>query len=85
MKVKQMSPMVHRETFPQRKFCHKKRVLFLLICLHLHLIDHIRKQTFVGKELFTVSFREVGRKVVKEPVFSMDRGFTALLCLKSPP
>ena len=85
MKVKQMSPMVHRETFPQRKFCHKKKGFVLVNLFTPSLIDHMRKQTFVGKEFFTVSFREVGRKVVKEPVFSMGRGFTALLCLKSPP
>ena len=31
--------------------------IFLLICLHLHLIDHIKKQTSDGKEIFfTVSF-----------------------------
>ena len=29
----------------------------MLICLHLHLIDHIGKQTFVGKKIFfAVSF-----------------------------
>ena len=31
--------------------------IFLLICLHLHLIDHIKKQTADGKEIFfTVLF-----------------------------
>ena len=28
-----------------------KNVFFLLICLHLHLIDHIRKQKFVGEKI----------------------------------
>ena len=30
-------------------------------------------------------FREAGRKVLMEPVFSMDRGLAAQLCLGSPP
>ena len=69
--------------------------------LHLHLIDHIQKQTIVIKKVssqfhsflstFFLTFhfkhvlKEVGRKVVMEPVFSMDRGFKAQLCLYAPP
>ena len=35
---------------PQKKFLSQKMFFFLLICLHLHLIEHIMKQTFVGKK-----------------------------------
>ena len=92
-----MTPVVdtgicRKETFSQKK------VFFLLISLHLHLIDHIRKLTIVGKKFpycfihlsqrffylifhFKHVLREVGRKLVVEPVFSMDRGFKAQLSL----
>ena len=43
--------------FPTQSHSHKghfvtKKVFLLLICLHCHLNDHIRKQTFVGKIFF---------------------------------
>ena len=69
--------------------------------LQHHLIDHIQKQIFVIKKVFlqfhsllstfflTFHFKQVlkkvGRKVVMEPVFSMDRVFKAQLCLYAPP
>lgn len=85
--------------FPTHRHSHKrnfvtKKVLFLLICLHLHIIDHIRKHTFEGKKFFHsfIHFthfkhvlKEVDRKVVTEPVFISDRGFTIQLCLWAPP
>ena len=60
----------------------------------------MRKQKFVGKKFFTVSYtslsvflifhfkqvrREEGRKVVIEPVFSVDKDFKTQLCLWTPP
>ena len=38
---------------PSKEIFVTKNVLFLLICLHLHLIDHIGKQTFVEKNFFS--------------------------------
>ena len=70
------------------------KVFFLLICLHFHIIDHIRKQTFEGKRFlhsfihfiyFKHAFKEVDRKVAMESVFSMSRDFKAQLCLWTPP
>ena len=99
MKVKQMTPVVHTD-IPTKKILSQKNVFFLIVFLHFHLIDLIRKQTFVGKKFSTVSFtslnvflifhfkhvfRKIGRKVVTEPIFSMDRCFTVQLCLGSPP
>ena len=45
--TKVMTPVVH--THSHKGNLVTKKVFFLLICLHLHLIDYIRKQTFVGK------------------------------------
>ena len=55
MEVKQMTPvgnayMSYTQAFSLKKFV-TKIFFFFLICLHLHLIDHIRKQTFVGKKI----------------------------------
>ena len=82
--------------FPQKNFFQKK-IVILLICLHLHFNDHIRKQTFVGKNIlhsFIHFFRRFFflifhfkhvlaevGKVVMEPVFSMERDIKAQLCL----
>ena len=75
-----------------------KNIFFLLICLHLHLIDRIREQTFVSFSCFILLtlnvflifdfkhvVRDVGRTFVMEHVFCMDRYFKAQLCLWAPP
>ena len=41
----------YTQTFPEKKFFVTKNIFFSLISLHFHLIDHIRKQTFVGKKI----------------------------------
>ena len=43
-----MTPFLHTG-IPTKEILSQKKVFFLLICLHLHLIDHVGKQTFVGK------------------------------------
>ena len=54
MKVKQKTPVgntyfpTHRD--PSKEIFATKNIFFLLTFLHLHLIDHIRKQTFEGKK-----------------------------------
>ena len=74
-----MTPFLHTG-IPTKEILSQKKVFFLLICLHLHLIDHVGKQTFVGKNFlhsfiylniffsifhFKHVLREVGRKVLK--------------------
>ena len=48
-----MTPKVYSDILT-KEILPPKKVLFLLICLHLHLIDPIRKQKFV--EIFLYSF-----------------------------
>ena len=56
MKVKQMSPMVHRETFPQRKFCHKKKS-FVLVNLFTPSFNWSHQEADIcGEKHFRVSF-----------------------------
>ena len=78
---------------------HKEN--FVTISLQLHLIDHIRKQMFVGGEILhsLIHFFEhfflifhfkhvlwvVDRKVVTELLFSMEWGFKAQLYLVASP
>ena len=71
----------------------QKKVFFWLICLRFHLIDHIGKQTIWEKFFFSFNyfservlifhfkdvFRKANRKVVMEPIFSVERGFEAKL------
>ena len=90
--------LTHRHSL-KRNFYHKK--CLLLVDLFTPSIDHIRKQTFVGKKIlqsfihltlnvflifnFKHVFGEVGRKFVMEHVFRMGRDFKAQLCLWTPP
>ena len=58
-KVKQMTSVgnaciSYTQTSPKEVFV-TKNVLFLLICLHFHLIDQIRKPKFVGEGISSVS------------------------------
>ena len=88
MKVKQM--VIHK--FPTGRHSHKgnfvTKVFFLLLCLYLHIIGHIKKQTFEGEKVhsfihfihFKHVLKEVDRKVVKELVFSMGKDFKGKLC-----
>ena len=60
-KLKQMTPVgnayiSYTQTSLKKKIFVTKIAFFLLICLHLHLIDYIRIQAFVGKIISSVSF-----------------------------
>ena len=71
-----MTPVVHTDISTKKILPQKG---FLLVnLLHVHLINRIRNRTFFFLIVhFKHVLREVGRKVVTEPVFSMDRGVKA--------
>ena len=55
MKAKQMTPVVYTD-ISTKEILLQKKVFFLLICLHLRLIDHIGNQTNWEKIFFTRLF-----------------------------
>ena len=81
------------QAFLPRKFCHKKS---FLVNLFTPLFRHLCEKNFLHSfihffECFFLIFhfkhvlKEISRKVVMEPIFSMNTGFKPQLHLWAPP